>query len=76
MKPPSGSCCRGWSIASIALSITGMSTRIGRLVRANDAYSGSSHLVRPNDCCLRMDSSPNMSAHDGIYCQRPRTVKR
>jgi hypothetical protein len=47
MKPPSGSCCPGWHTASIALSITGVSTRIGRLVRTNDACSGSSHLVTP-----------------------------
>jgi hypothetical protein len=32
-------------------------------VRAHDARGGSSHPVRPNDACLRLDPSPNMSAH-------------
>ena len=66
----------GWSIGRVAISTTGVRTRIGRRVSVNDACSGSSPPVMPSGSCQRTASSPNTSDPGGICCQRRCTAMR
>src|SRR6266487_4932294 len=58
------------STARAALSITGVSTRIGRHGNASGACRALSQRVMPSAFSLRTVLSPNTSDRDGICCLR------
>jgi hypothetical protein len=76
MVRPSGKSCLAWNIGSTAILIIAPRTPISRRASGSGACRALNHRVMPSASLLPMGPSPNISVHDGIGCQRPRTVKR
>jgi DDE domain len=75
-RPPSGNSCLGWTIASIATSTIVGRTPTSQRASGTFACKASNRQDRLNAFSPPTVPSSNISAHDGICCQRPHTGKR